>query len=200
MSYLTESKLNEILDTSEYTFIHNKQLCKGIQYRPDFKCDDLMLIIEFDGYHHYDNTKTQIRDKEKHSLYKDMGYTLIRIPYFIQLTEKVYEQLFINEGYDLGIDRSTLVTYPHGFHDPKALMPSDFNIVGLDLFMKQMAREFRPQQYEVFDSLVEDFEYLHAMKPMKNLVTHISGYVESGYDCNGMLKNISEFEFNRLKK
>jgi hypothetical protein len=33
------------------------------------------------------------------------------------------------------------------------------------------------------------------MKPMKNLVTHINGYVESGYDSNGMLKHISEFEF-----
>lgn len=194
MSYLTEQKLKEILDTSKYTFSHNKQLCKGIQYRPDFKCDELMLIIEFDGYHHYNNTKTQLRDKEKLTLYDNMGYTLVRIPYFIQLTEEVYEQLFVNKGYDLDIDRSILVTYPHGFHDSKALMPSDFNIVGLDLFMKQMAREFRPQQYEVFDSLKGNFKYLHTMMPMENLVTYINGYVESGYDSNGMLKHISEFE------
>jgi hypothetical protein len=159
-----------------------------------------MLIIEFDGYHHYNNTKTQIRDKEKNSVYQDMGYTVIRIPYFIQLTEEVYDQLFVNNGYDLGIDSTMLITYPHGFHDPKALLPSDFNILGFDLFMKQMAIEFRSQQYEVFDSLIEDFEYLHASNPIKSLISHISGYVESGYDCNGMLKHIYEFDINGLNK
>lgn len=193
MSYLTEKHLKVILDSSPYTFVHNKGFPKDKSYRPDFRCDELMLIIEFDGYRHYNNLYTQLRDRNKDMLYEEENYKVVRIPYFIQLTEEVYEQLFVEHGYDLQIDRGLLINdYPHGFHDPKALRPTDFNIYGMSRFMKEMSFTFMKQQYDVFESAADEFTLLYQMGYMYDVVDHVRGYVESGYDVHGMTKAIRE--------
>ena len=190
--YLNESRLKDILHTSKYTFIHNKGFCKGIRYRPDFRCDELMLIIEFDGYQHYNNFKTQKRDKIKHNLYHNHGYTVINIPYFIQLTECVYDRIFVGSGFDLYIDKSILIEYPHGFHDNKAMTPIDFNLIGMNRFLLEMSVVFREESYEVFSSILTDITDMVLMNLMEDMIKYLNGFVDSGFDVNGMLKHIYE--------
>ena len=85
-------------DISEDNWIHDKAfgVHGGNKYgiRPDYRCDKLNLIIEFDGLPHYQNPETISRDKANQKVYEDNGYKVVRIPYFIQFTNEVVKQLF----------------------------------------------------------------------------------------------------------
>ena len=126
-------------------WIHDKALgeINGNVYRsrPDYRSEKLKLIIEFDGLQHY--TKPDIIEKDYRltELYKNLGYKVVRIPYFIQLTNravkilfgvKVSEQLFDEQISSLGIK---------GLNTPAYLCPAG---------VKRMAREFKkfPEQYK----------------------------------------------------
>lgn len=74
--YLTEDNLSEILKViyPRIEWIRNKTVPdSGLKNRPDFRNDELMLIIEFDGDKHYNNFKTQQRDRIKDRIYSAMG-------------------------------------------------------------------------------------------------------------------------------
>lgn len=66
----------------------------GRRYRPDYRSEQEKLIVEFDGLPHYTDPQNILNDIEKTKFYQNMGYKVVRIPYFIQLTNKVIEQLF----------------------------------------------------------------------------------------------------------
>ena len=73
---------------------HDKTVCKGCRNRPDYRSEELKTIIEFDGLPHYQKPDVIIKDKLNTEKYTKMGYKVVRIPYFIQLTNKVVKQLF----------------------------------------------------------------------------------------------------------
>lgn len=50
------------------------------------RSESLKLIVEIDGLPHYQNPIVILKDKEKTKLYEEFGYKVVRIPYFIQLT------------------------------------------------------------------------------------------------------------------
>ena len=81
-------------------WVHDKQipkeLCNGVitRRRPDYRSEKLKLIIEFDGLQHYINPDVILNDKIGTELYQTLGYKVVRIPYFIQLTNKVVKTLF----------------------------------------------------------------------------------------------------------
>lgn len=85
-------------DIKEEEWIHDKAfgIHKGVKYniRPDYRSEKLLLIIEFDGLPHYQNPDVIKKDKVNQKIYEDNGYKVIRIPYFIQLTNEVVKQLF----------------------------------------------------------------------------------------------------------
>ena len=58
---------------------------------------------------------------------------MIRIPYFIQLSTEVIEDLF-------KLDIEYPQKFPHGFIDDKALLPSDFNELGIERFKNDLIR------------------------------------------------------------
>lgn len=154
---------------------------------------DIKLIVEFDGYQHYNNSKTQRRDIQNNKKYFDLGYKVIRIPYFIQLTASVYKRLFIDSGFDLGINYNRLVeNFSHGFVDSKALSPIDFNIIGWNRFLYEMARDFREEQYDVFGTCYEDLFWLNKNVLVNDVAKYSHGFIKSGGDCNGMLKTFFE--------
>lgn len=126
-------------------WIHDKALGEvdGVKYRsrPDYRSEKLKLIIEFDGLQHY--TKPDIIEKDYllTELYEKLGYKVVRIPYFIQLTNKAVKNLF-------GIDVSEKLfdeKYPSlgikGLNTPAYLCPAG---------VKRMAEEFKkfPEQYK----------------------------------------------------
>ena len=75
-----------------YSWIHDKPLGKinGVTYRsrPDYRCEEHKIIVEFDGILHYSNPEQVLKDKYLTEIYTNLGYKVIRIPYFIQLTNQ----------------------------------------------------------------------------------------------------------------
>lgn len=98
-------------------WVHDKtipNLPDGIKCRkrPDYRSETLKLIIEFDGVQHFESPKKIREDIETTKLYESFGYKVVRIPFFIQLTntavlEKfgviVEEKLFNPEIPSMGI-------------------------------------------------------------------------------------------------
>ena len=126
-------------------WIHDKTLGKinGVSYRsrPDYRSEDLKLIIEFDGLPHYTNPDIIEKDSKNTYLYAGFGYKVVRIPYFIQLTKKAVETLFdINVSEDLfnGLVPSLGIK---GRNTPAYLCPAG---------IQRMAKEFKifPEQYQ----------------------------------------------------
>ena len=80
-------------------WIHDKPIGKledgtTCRKRPDYRSEKLKLIIEFDGVQHYQSPKQIIKDNENTVFYESLGYKVVRIPYFIQLTNEVVKQMF----------------------------------------------------------------------------------------------------------
>lgn len=128
-------------------WIHDQKFGEhnGVKHRirPDYRNDSLKLIVEFDGLPHYQDPAVIIKDDKNSEIYRQNGYKVVRIPYFIQLTNVAVEELFgvkVNEPL-------FNVVYPSlgGIemkHNPSCLCPEG---------LKRMAREFKrfPEQYEI---------------------------------------------------
>ncbi|MCI2061755.1 MAG: DUF559 domain-containing protein [Eubacteriaceae bacterium] len=134
-------------------WIHDKtisNLPEGIKSRkrPDYRSESLKMIVEFDGTPHYDSPQ-KIRDDEMATeFYESLGYKVVRIPFFIQLTNKVVKQLF-------GVDvEEPLFNESIPSMGPKGINPASICGAGI----MRMAKEFRkfPEQYAV------NLEYLKA--------------------------------------
>lgn len=74
----------------ELGFINNKRY----RCRPDYRSQSLKLIVEFDGLPHYKNPAIILKDKRQTELYNNLGYKVVRIPYFIQLSNEAVRLLF----------------------------------------------------------------------------------------------------------
>jgi hypothetical protein len=126
--YLTESLLGVFLSERISNNFENDRVLKesNIRGRYDYIFYDHKLIFEFDGYRHFNSSKQIISDKIKNKKANDLGFKLIRIPYFVQLDSEVIGYYF---G-DLIENKDKFNDYPHGFIDPKAMLPSDFCELG----------------------------------------------------------------------
>ena len=104
-----------------------------------------MLIIEFDGDSHYCKTQRIKSDVEKDEDYTLLGYRVVRIPYFIQITSQVLKYIF---------DENIMFKqrYPNGFIDLKATLPADYCELGVKLFKKDLLR-FDYHAEEIINSL-----------------------------------------------
>ncbi|WEF10960.1 endonuclease domain-containing protein [Pectobacterium actinidiae] len=133
--YLTEKNLGTLLKeiAPELTFIHDSTVpgANNKRRRPDYRCDSEMLIIEFDGDAHYCKAQRIVTDKEKDLDYINLGYTVFRIPYFIQITEGIIKKIFRK-------DISFTQRYPHGFIDSKVVLPADFCELGIQRFLRDL--------------------------------------------------------------
>lgn len=96
--YTPLEKYLEVIFPEITDWVHDKQL-HGVplRCRPDFRSESLKMVIEFDGIQHYSNPKVIIKDRLKDEAYKTAGYKVVRIPYFIQLTNDAVKELFGRE-------------------------------------------------------------------------------------------------------
>lgn len=148
-------------DKTTNIIINGKKCLK----RPDYCSETLKLIIEIDGLPHYQNPEIILRDIETTEFYESYGYKVVRIPYFIQLTNKAVKQLF---NVDVKEDLFPEEYYSLGIQDrcsPAYLCP---------LGIERMAKEFKlfPEQYKT------NYEYL------KQFDIKLSGldYLEDAYN------------------
>ena len=130
-------------------WIHDKGFASK---RPDFRSPSLKLIVEFDGLQHYTDPRKILQDQKNTEIYNNNGYKVVRIPYFIQLSNAVVKQLFGVDIHEPLFDESYPSMGIDGNNTPAFLCHA-----GVD----RMAREFKqfPKQYEV---------NLKALKSMQN--------------------------------
>ncbi len=127
-------------------WIHDKALGKIndtlYRSRPDYRSEQLKLIIEFDGLPHYTNPDIIEKDIKNTDLYTNLGYKVVRIPYFIQLTKKAVKTLFGVEVSEDLFDEQISSLGIKGRNTPAYLCPAG---------IKRMAQDFSkfPEQYEI---------------------------------------------------
>lgn len=65
--FLTEKILGEYLEYMfDFDIVHDKSVPNSnIRNRPDYRIEELKLLIEFDGYRHFCNAKTILNDIKK---------------------------------------------------------------------------------------------------------------------------------------
>ena len=152
--YLTEKNLGLILNElfPENDFIHDKSVAKSKnkRRRPDYRSEERMLIIEFDGDSHYCKSQRIKADIEKDKDYSSLGYKIFRIPYFIQITTPLLKDIFSE---DIQFDQR----YPIGFNDKKAMLPADYCELGVELFKKDLER-FDYHAEEIIQTLRDKIE------------------------------------------
>lgn len=149
-TYLTEKNLGESLHK-----IFNSPFSNNVpfgKYRIDWYNSQLSLAVEFDGYWHYNNSMTQYRDAMKDKLLSSVGVTCIRIPYFIQLSTDTINSIFLLKG---KYSDQWTQEYPHGFINNKALLPADFNELGIQKFITDLNRIQSNVRNQIIISLIE---------------------------------------------
>ena len=128
-----------------------------IRKRPDYRSEKLHLIIEFDGIQHYSDPYNIHKDEINTAFYEDQGYKVVRIPYFIQLSNKAVETLFGVSVSEPLFDEKIPSMGPKGRNTPAFLCNAG---------IKRMAREFKsfPEQYNTNISFLknqpDDEQYL----------------------------------------
>lgn len=136
----------------ENDFIHDKSVpnSRNKRRRPDFRSESRMLIIEFDGDSHYCKAQRIKADIDKDEDYKQLGYRVFRIPYFIQMTKPLIKDIFDEE-----IDFKQ--RYPNGFIDQKVVLPADYCELGIKLFKSDLEK-FSYHKDEIISSLKKKVE------------------------------------------
>ena len=110
--------------------------------RPDYRCESLKLIVEFDGLPHYTNPDRILADDANDAFYASLGYKVVRIPYFIQLTNEAIETLFGVKVSEPMFDTTIPSLGSKGRNTPAYLCTAG---------IRRMAKDFRkfPEQYAV---------------------------------------------------
>lgn len=150
-------------EIDSHEWIHDKVIDGiGCRIRPDYRCERLKLIIEFDGVQHYQKPDRIKADIENQKLYENNGYKVVRIPYFIQLSNSVVKIMFGRDVKETLFDDSVPSLGVKGRNTPAYCCPAG---------LKRMAKEFRnyPIQYAVNIKALEDAndEYLTGVSMLK---------------------------------
>ena len=151
-AHLTEALLGEFLmERANMPFTKVRLLIEGSVILPDYCNEAHKVIVEFDGYQHYSDPEIVLRDRVKDRVLHWHGYRVIRVPYFVQLDATVISLLFDGvvenkEGWN---------TYPHGFVNGKALLPTAFCPLGLQRYKSEVKGVFSSIEEDILNSLRE---------------------------------------------
>lgn len=129
-------------DIPQSEWIHDKTLESiGKKIRPDYRHEESKLIIEFDGLQHYQKPERIKADDENQKFYEKYGYKVVRIPYFIQLSNDVVKQMFGKDIKEPLFDATIPSMGIKEKNTPAYCCPAG---------LKRMAKEFHkyPQQYQ----------------------------------------------------
>lgn len=129
------------------------------KYRPDIRIESKSLIVEFEGIQHFQNVTTIMIDEEREAHLKSLGYKIIRIPFYIQLTKDMIK-FYFNEDVEYGSE------VPSGFYsltsDYRKLnphCPANFCSLGYQRFIREFREYPESTQKEIVDSLRDQQAY-----------------------------------------
>lgn len=169
--FLNEHNLEELLSIlyPGEAFQRGKQVARSnCRMKPDFQCENMKMLVEFDGFRHYTDSQNVFLDRMKNEHFERLGYKVVRIPYFVQPCASTIKILF-------GLDVEYSQKYPHGFHDENFMSPADFCCAGIDRFLADLER-FSGIRAEILDSLkpwVEKLDHKDLVLPrcIQNLLS-----------------------------
>ena len=138
--YLTQQKLASLLKEAlkdKYTsFIEEQKVVGKPRCRWDIYMtfpDGREIAIEFDGDQHYRDTLVMKLDLEKEDLADKAGIEVVRIPYWVQLTDDTAKHYFGDLFNGIHIEQD----YPHGFIKSK-VFPASYCALGVERFMAEL--------------------------------------------------------------
>lgn len=136
--YLTEASLGRFLrERLDGDVVADRVVPDlGRRFRPDYRSERHRLVVEFDGDQHYRSAGHVLRDQERDAILRAAGYTVVHIPYFVQLDAATIGLLFGT----LVTDQSAFKSFPHGFVAEKVVMPADFCELGVQRFLNDLER------------------------------------------------------------
>ena len=141
ISHLTEKNLGDFLEATLPCKIDRQYQIIGMhrRMRVDYRfvIDGVEHFVEFDGYRHYTDFATQIRDDELKEYCTNNNVQLIQIPYFIQLRPNYLDYVFGETLSEIMDAANFECTYLHGFRSPVCKLPWDFNHMGLSRFLRE---------------------------------------------------------------
>lgn len=138
--YLTQQKLSAVLREAlkdKYTSFIEEQKVAG---KPRCRWDMYMMFhdgreiaVEFDGDQHYRDTLVMKLDLEKEDLADEARIEVVRIPYWVQLTDDTAKHYFGDLFDGIHIEQD----YPHGFIKSK-IFPASYCALGVERFMAEL--------------------------------------------------------------
>ena len=138
--YLTQQKLASLLREAlkdKYTsFIEEQKVAGKPRCRWDMYMtfpDGREIAVEFDGDQHYRDTLVMKLDLEKDDLADEAGIEVVRIPYWVQLTDETAKHYFGDLFDGIHIEQD----YPHGFIKSK-VFPASYCAMGVERFMAEL--------------------------------------------------------------
>ena len=105
------------------------------------------LVINYDDYEHYCNAVLIKTDNEEEEIAKELGYKVIRIPYWIQLDSITVKHYF-------GVESDIKTEYLHGFGNT-SVFPASFCEKGIERFSQELKMLPGEIKYEIIMSLRE---------------------------------------------
>jgi len=138
-------KYLEVIFPDVHDWIHDKPLGGKDKLisrkRPDYRSESLKMIVEFDGIQHYQKLSQIEKDIKTTMAYEMLGYKVIRIPYFIQLTSEVVKRLFDVDVKNLFTNIDRYITFTENCN----VLPIDMSMYGV-LRMYEEFMKYSPEQ------------------------------------------------------
>lgn len=149
--YLLQGKLESALKqlVGEENWVGRELRVPDSRRRWDmaYKIKGKTTVVEFDGNQHYwDSLKIKV-DKEKDAVAHSLGYTVVRVPYWVQLTSETALYYF---GFRAKIDQD----FPHGFITTK-IFPASYSELGVSRFQRELSALPKLTKDAVISSLRE---------------------------------------------
>lgn len=118
--------------------------------RPDFRCEELKLIVEYNGYRHYTQADRILRDIEKKKNYEDLGYMVVEWPYWLQPDPNTILALFMQTDKKFA---KHYTDFHQGFVAKGCALPADFCTLGVKRFYYELGQLPRDTIIQVLWSL-----------------------------------------------
>ena len=153
-------------------FVYDKAIPKDVitsrdpeldhrKFRPDARCEELNLIVEFDGTPHYQDANIILADKMKDEYLAKAGYHVVRIPYWIQLSTSAIYALFEPVANYITCPRDVDVcTLPYSFFNPDTKDPGlsisvgSMCELGRERFVQELQRLPDELQFQVYEDIM----------------------------------------------
>lgn len=147
LEYLTEEKIKnfiiDVIKPEEISCQYKVKLHdKNVKVDVFFTKNKIPFFVEFNGYYHYTNTKTIIRDIKLKQYCLLNNIVLVEFPYFVQLNNDTYKIAF-EKVYDENVN--IICNFPHGFIDKSCTLPYDFTNEGYKRYISDITK------YKVYD-------------------------------------------------